>query len=68
MSSNSMVLTSSDRNIVWNACMQECEDYLNITDCNRIIKEVYSEIPSPTSNVDLESSSPGFLNVQMDAT
>lgn len=48
--------------------MWECEGYLKRADFDRIIREVYSEIPSPTSNADLESSSSSFPNIQMDAT
>lgn len=43
--------------------MRECEGYLNITDFDRIIREVYGEIPSPTSNDDLEPSSSVFPNI-----
>lgn len=44
MSSYSIVLTASDRNMIWNACMRECEGYLNRADFDRIIREVYREI------------------------
>ena len=37
-------------------------------DFDRIIREVYGEIPSSTSNTGLESSSSGFPYIQMDAT
>lgn len=37
-------------------------------DFDRIIKEVYGEIFSPISNTDSESSYPGFLDTQMEAT
>lgn len=48
--------------------MRECDGYLNIEDFDRIIREIYDEIPSPTSNVDLEFSSSGFSDIQMEAT
>lgn len=48
--------------------MQECEGYLNRANFDRIIREVYHKIPSPTINVDLEYSSSGFPNIHMDAT
>lgn len=48
---------------------RKCEGYFNRANFERIIKEVYGEIPSPTSNADLESSSSGFfLDIQMEAT
>lgn len=37
-------------------------------DFDWIIREVYGEIPSPDSNTDSESSSPVFLDIQMEAT
>lgn len=63
MCSYSIVLTANDRDRIWNACMRECKGYLNIADFDRIVREVYGEIPSPTSNVDFESSSSGFSDI-----
>lgn len=38
-------LTAHDRNKIWNDCMRECEGHLIRTDFDRIIREVYGEIP-----------------------
>lgn len=48
--------------------MRECEGYLGQMDFDRIIREVYGEIPSPISNTDSESLSSGFLDTQIEAT
>ena len=68
MSSYSVVLTGSDGNMIWKGYMRECRGYLDRVDFDRIIREVYIEIPSPTSNADLESSSSGFSDIHMEAT
>lgn len=48
--------------------MRVCEGYLGRMDFDRIIKEIYGEIPSPISNTNSESLSPCFLDTQMEAT
>lgn len=54
-------LTANERNGIWNECMTECDGYLSRADFDRIIKEVYGEIPSPISKTDSESSSSSFF-------
>ena len=54
--------------MIQNGCIQECEGYLSRMNFDWIIREVYGEIPSPDSNTDSESLSPGFLDIQIEAT
>lgn len=48
--------------------MRECEGHLSRAEFDQIIREVYGEIPSPSSNLDSESSSLGFLDTLMETT
>lgn len=48
--------------------MRECESHLSRVEFDQIIREVYGEVPSPSSKADSESSSSGFVDTLMETT
>lgn len=48
--------------------MRECGGHLNRAEFDQIIREIYYEIPSPSSEIDSQSSQSGFVDTLMEST